>query len=104
MTPTLATLRDFRQTFGPAFVDVIHVYADLNDRIRGMAGYRTAFGFRRSAWRTTLSLVEFARQTFGGGQLRRIADDADGARYVVLAPTPQPVGKASVFPAWTYHV
>jgi hypothetical protein len=102
MTPTLATLRDFRTAFGPAFVDVIHVYADLNDRIRGMAGYRTAFGFRRSPWRTTLGLVDFARQTFGGGRLRRIADDGDGARFVVLAPEPQKTG--NVFPTWAYHV
>jgi hypothetical protein len=64
--------------FGPTFVEVIHVYADLNDRTRGMAGCRTAFGCRRSTWRTTLGLVNFARKTFGG-RLRRIADDVDGA-------------------------
>jgi hypothetical protein len=79
MTPTLATLRDFRTAFGPAF------------------------GFRRSPWRTTRSLVDFAKQTFGGGRLRRIEDDAEGgARFVVLAPEPQKIGNA--FPTWAYHV
>jgi len=62
-----------------------------------------AFGFRRSPWRTTQSLVDFAKRAFGGGRLRRIEDDTDGgARFVVLAPEPQKTGNA--FPAWAYHV
>lgn len=102
-TPTPGTLAAYRKEFGPAFIDTIHVFQDVNDRIRGMAGYWTAFGFKRSAWRTTLGLVEFAKATFGGGRLRRIDDGPDGeARYVVLAPQPQKSGNG--YPTWIYHV
>ena len=116
-TPALATRHDYRAQYGFAFEDVIHVYQDANDQARGMAGYTTEFGGQRSAWRTQQTLAEFAAEHFGKGTLRRIGDDVDGRRYVVLRElttkpqkTPPPVIKpirthgAPVFPSYAYNV
>jgi hypothetical protein len=67
-------------TIARKYVQADVIAVEPNQHGLGWAGYACEIGFARTEFRNHLTLVEFARQHFGSGILRKIATN----RYTVL--------------------
>jgi hypothetical protein len=67
-------------TIARKYVQVDVIAVEPNQLGLGWTGYACEIGFARTEFRNHLTLVEFARQHFGRGILRKIATN----RYAVL--------------------
>ena len=88
--------------FGPALLDVILAIPDPSGSTLALS---CEIGGHKAIRQPGVTLVTFAKQHFGHGQLRKVGNNL----YAVLQaaqpqPAPVPVSATKEIPMWAYHV